>query len=109
MATSVEVFWPDGRSVARALEPSEINSVQEIHYPRDEEEVTPTVEIEVHKCFIVGFSMFFILNKLNTHFVRITKLLQTQHQLQETIDIKLFIVNCWDSATVLRIFHRRVH
>lgn len=62
MATSVEVFWPDGRSVARALEPSEINSVQEIHYPRDEEEVTPSVEIEVHKCFIVGFSMFFILN-----------------------------------------------
>uniref|UniRef100_A0A668TBE4 EGF-like calcium-binding domain-containing protein n=1 Tax=Oreochromis aureus TaxID=47969 RepID=A0A668TBE4_OREAU len=46
VATSVEVFWPDGRSVARALEPSEINSVQEIHYPRDEEEVTPTVEIE---------------------------------------------------------------
>lgn len=53
MATNVEVFWPDGRSVARPLEPSDINSVLEIHYPRDEEEVTPTVEIEVQQCFIV--------------------------------------------------------
>lgn len=47
MATNVEVYWPDGRSIARPLEPSEINSVLEIPYPRDEEEVTPTVEIEV--------------------------------------------------------------
>ncbi|TKS85610.1 Cartilage acidic protein 1 ASPIC [Collichthys lucidus] len=47
MATNVEVYWPDGRSSARPLEPSDINSVLEIHYPRDEEEeVTPTVEIE---------------------------------------------------------------
>uniref|UniRef100_A0A8D3EAG0 Cartilage acidic protein 1 n=1 Tax=Scophthalmus maximus TaxID=52904 RepID=A0A8D3EAG0_SCOMX len=46
VATNVEVYWPDGRSVARPLEPSEINSVLEIHYPRDEEEFTPTVEIE---------------------------------------------------------------
>ncbi|XP_053731696.1 cartilage acidic protein 1 isoform X2 [Synchiropus splendidus] len=46
MATNVEVYWPDGRSVARPLEPSEINSVLEIHYPRDEEEVTTPVEIE---------------------------------------------------------------
>uniref|UniRef100_A0A8D3D4Q9 Cartilage acidic protein 1 n=2 Tax=Scophthalmus maximus TaxID=52904 RepID=A0A8D3D4Q9_SCOMX len=42
VATNVEVYWPDGRSVARPLEPSEINSVLEIHYPRDEEEFTPT-------------------------------------------------------------------
>lgn len=47
VATNVEVFWPDGRSVARPLEPSEINTVLEIHYPRDEEEVSPTVEIQV--------------------------------------------------------------
>lgn len=47
MATNVEVYWPDGRSIARPLEPSEINSVLEIPYPKDEEEVTPTVEIEV--------------------------------------------------------------
>ncbi|XP_035027596.1 cartilage acidic protein 1 isoform X2 [Hippoglossus stenolepis] len=46
VATNVEVYWPDGRSVARPLEPSEMNSVLEIHYPRDEEEITPTVEIE---------------------------------------------------------------
>ena len=49
MATNVEVYWPDGRSVARPLEPSEMNSVLEIHYPRDEEEVTTTVEIEVRQ------------------------------------------------------------
>lgn len=53
VATNVEVFWPDGRSAARPLEPSDVNSVLEIHYPRDEEEVTPTVEIEVQQSFIV--------------------------------------------------------
>lgn len=47
VATSVEVYWPDGQSVARPLEPSEINTALEIDYPRDEVEVTPTVEIEV--------------------------------------------------------------
>ncbi|XP_017268259.1 cartilage acidic protein 1 isoform X2 [Kryptolebias marmoratus] len=46
VATNVEVYWPDGRSIARPLESSEINSVLEIHYPRDEDEVTPTVKIE---------------------------------------------------------------
>lgn len=48
MATSVEVFWPDGRSVARPLEPGDMNKVMEIHYPETEEEVTPAVEIEVY-------------------------------------------------------------
>lgn len=48
MATNVEVYWPDGRSVARPLEPSDLNSVLEIRYPREEDEVTPTVEIEVY-------------------------------------------------------------
>lgn len=47
VATNVEVYWPDGHSVARPLEPSDVNTVLEIHYPREEEEVTPTVEIEV--------------------------------------------------------------
>lgn len=46
VATSVEVYWPDGRSMARLLEPSDLNSVLEIHYPRDAE-VTPTAQIEV--------------------------------------------------------------
>lgn len=48
VATSVEVFWPDGRSVARPLEPGDMNKVMEIHYPENEEEVTPAAEIEVH-------------------------------------------------------------
>lgn len=48
VATSVEVFWPDGRSVARPLEPSDMNKVMEIHYPENEEEVTPALEIEVN-------------------------------------------------------------
>lgn len=47
IATNVEVYWPDGRSIARPLVSSEVNSVLEIHYPRDEDEVTPTVKIEV--------------------------------------------------------------
>lgn len=50
VATNVEVYWPDGRSVARPLEPSDLNSVLEIRYPREEDEVTPAVEIEVHWC-----------------------------------------------------------
>ncbi|XP_056147451.1 cartilage acidic protein 1 [Lampris incognitus] len=55
VATKVEVYWPDGRSVARPLELSEMNSVLEISYPRDEEEeeATPTVEIECG----LGFAM----------------------------------------------------
>lgn len=52
VATNVEVYWPDGRSVARPLEPSDINSVLEIRYPQDEDEVTPTAEIEVHCCTV---------------------------------------------------------
>lgn len=48
MATNVEVYWPDGRSVARPLEPSDVNSVLEIRYPEDQDEITPTAEIEVH-------------------------------------------------------------
>uniref|UniRef100_A0A8C1RY81 Cartilage acidic protein 1b n=2 Tax=Cyprinus carpio TaxID=7962 RepID=A0A8C1RY81_CYPCA len=30
VATSVEVFWPDGRSVARALQPSEMNKATQV-------------------------------------------------------------------------------
>lgn len=48
VATSVEVFWPDGHSVARPLEPSDMNKVMEIYYPENEEEATPALEIEVH-------------------------------------------------------------
>lgn len=59
VATNVEVYWPDGRSVARPLDPSEINSVLEVYYPRDEEEVTPTVEIEVHLNVTVALKLRF--------------------------------------------------
>ena len=47
LATSVEVFWPDGRSVARPLEPSDMNTVLEILYPVEEDEATTAAEIEV--------------------------------------------------------------
>lgn len=46
VATSVEVYWPDGRSVVRLLEPSDLNSVLEIQHPRDVQ-VTPTAQIKV--------------------------------------------------------------
>ncbi|XP_035255556.1 cartilage acidic protein 1 isoform X2 [Anguilla anguilla] len=54
VATSVEVFWPDGRSVARPLELSEMNSVLEIPYPVEEDEGTPATEIECGNGFVVN-------------------------------------------------------
>ncbi|XP_052006367.1 cartilage acidic protein 1-like isoform X1 [Xyrauchen texanus] len=54
VATSVEVFWSDGRSVARPLELSDMNKVMEIYYPENEEEVTPAVEIECGPGFEVN-------------------------------------------------------
>ncbi|XP_077092524.1 cartilage acidic protein 1 isoform X1 [Siphateles boraxobius] len=54
VATSVEVFWPDGRSVARPLEPSDMNKVMEIYYPENEDEATPALEIECGPGFEVN-------------------------------------------------------
>ncbi|XP_051946216.1 cartilage acidic protein 1-like [Xyrauchen texanus] len=54
VATSVEVFWPDGRSLARPLEPSDMNRVMEIHYPENEEAATPALEIECGPGFEVN-------------------------------------------------------
>uniref|UniRef100_A0A4W4E3N3 EGF-like calcium-binding domain-containing protein n=2 Tax=Electrophorus electricus TaxID=8005 RepID=A0A4W4E3N3_ELEEL len=54
VATIVEVYWPDGRSVAQPLELSDMNTVMEIHYPKTEEEGTPAVEIECGHGFIVN-------------------------------------------------------
>ncbi|KAL7877756.1 hypothetical protein SRHO_G00043990 [Serrasalmus rhombeus] len=54
VATNVEVYWPDGRSVARPLELSDLNTVLEIFYPMAEEEETPAVEIECGHGFIVN-------------------------------------------------------
>ncbi|XP_072533037.1 cartilage acidic protein 1 [Salminus brasiliensis] len=54
VATNVEVYWPDGRSVAKPLELSDLNTVMEILYPMTEEEETPAVEIECGHGFIVN-------------------------------------------------------
>uniref|UniRef100_A0A3B3S650 Cartilage acidic protein 1 n=1 Tax=Paramormyrops kingsleyae TaxID=1676925 RepID=A0A3B3S650_9TELE len=54
VATSVEVFWPDGRSVARRLELGDMNSVLEINYPTEEQEATAAAEIECGNGFIVN-------------------------------------------------------
>ncbi|XP_030628269.1 cartilage acidic protein 1 [Chanos chanos] len=54
VATSVEVYWPDGRSVARPLEASDMNTVMEILYPYDGEETTPAAEIECGHGFVVN-------------------------------------------------------
>lgn len=56
VATSVEVHWPDGRSAARPLVPSDLNSVLEIQYPRDVE-VTPTAQIQVHVSLFFSVSL----------------------------------------------------
>ncbi len=37
-ATSIEVFWPDGRSIARPLESADMNTVIEVAYPNVGEE-----------------------------------------------------------------------
>ncbi|KAJ8248391.1 hypothetical protein GJAV_G00241530 [Gymnothorax javanicus] len=54
VATSVEVFWPDGRSVARALELSDMNTVLEIPYPKEEDKGTPAPEIECGNGFVAN-------------------------------------------------------
>ncbi|KAG9341073.1 hypothetical protein JZ751_019827, partial [Albula glossodonta] len=54
VATSVEVFWPDGRSVARPLEARDMNSILEIPYPTEEEEGTQATEIECGNGFTVN-------------------------------------------------------
>ncbi|XP_062851255.1 cartilage acidic protein 1 [Trichomycterus rosablanca] len=46
VATNLEVYWPDGHSVAKPLELTDLNTVMEIAYPLPEEEVTPSPEIE---------------------------------------------------------------
>ncbi|XP_015202013.2 cartilage acidic protein 1 isoform X1 [Lepisosteus oculatus] len=46
VVTSVEVYWPDGRSIARPLQTSDMKSVLEIPYPQDEVEGTQPTEVE---------------------------------------------------------------
>ncbi|CDQ99558.1 unnamed protein product [Oncorhynchus mykiss] len=45
--TVVEVYWPDGRSVARPLQPGDMNSVMEIGYPKEGEESVLTPDTQV--------------------------------------------------------------
>uniref|UniRef100_A0AAY3ZVC4 EGF-like calcium-binding domain-containing protein n=1 Tax=Denticeps clupeoides TaxID=299321 RepID=A0AAY3ZVC4_9TELE len=46
LATSVEVYWPDGRSMAKPLDPSDMNTVLEVLYPKDQQETTQAAAIE---------------------------------------------------------------
>lgn len=46
-ASSLEVTWPDGRVVARAVASSETNSVLEVPYPLDAEEPLMPAPLEV--------------------------------------------------------------
>lgn len=46
-ATSIEVYWPDGRSIARPLESADMNTVIEIAYPNEGEESALTSDAQV--------------------------------------------------------------
>jgi len=46
-ASSLEVTWPDGRVVARAVASSETNSILEVPYPLDVEEPLMPAPLEV--------------------------------------------------------------
>ncbi|XP_021330731.1 cartilage acidic protein 1a isoform X1 [Danio rerio] len=46
-ATSIEVYWPDGRSIARPLESADMNTVIEIAYPNEGEESALTSDTQV--------------------------------------------------------------
>lgn len=50
-ASSLEVTWPDGRVLVRAVASSETNSVLEVPYPRDTEKPpAPTLlEVRAHR------------------------------------------------------------
>nr|XP_033798448.1 cartilage acidic protein 1 isoform X2 [Geotrypetes seraphini] len=52
-ASSIEVTWPDGRFLSRGIAKSEMNSVLEIHYPKDENGRIQSLEIECGQ----GFSL----------------------------------------------------
>uniref|UniRef100_A0A6Q2Y032 ASPIC/UnbV domain-containing protein n=1 Tax=Esox lucius TaxID=8010 RepID=A0A6Q2Y032_ESOLU len=51
--TVVEVYWPDGRSVARLLQPDDMNSVMEIGYPKEGEESGLAPDTQCGDGFIV--------------------------------------------------------
>uniref|UniRef100_A0A673GK66 Cartilage acidic protein 1-like n=1 Tax=Sinocyclocheilus rhinocerous TaxID=307959 RepID=A0A673GK66_9TELE len=46
-ATSIEVYWPDGRSIARPLESADMYTVIEVAYPNEGEESALTSDAQV--------------------------------------------------------------
>ncbi|KAL0984624.1 hypothetical protein UPYG_G00144290 [Umbra pygmaea] len=52
--TVVEVYWPNGLSVARLLQPGDMNSVIEIGYPKDGEESDLNPDTQCGEGFIVN-------------------------------------------------------
>lgn len=44
----VEVYWPDGSSMTRALQPGEMNSLVEVTYPKEGEETVLANDTKVH-------------------------------------------------------------
>uniref|UniRef100_A0A8C1YVX8 Cartilage acidic protein 1a n=1 Tax=Cyprinus carpio TaxID=7962 RepID=A0A8C1YVX8_CYPCA len=53
-ATSIEVFWPDGRSIARPLESTDMNTVIEVAYPNEGEESALTSDTQCGEGFKVS-------------------------------------------------------
>ncbi|XP_031418123.1 cartilage acidic protein 1a [Clupea harengus] len=51
---SVEVYWPDGRSMARALQEGEMNSSLEITYPREGEQFVLTSDSQCGSGFTLN-------------------------------------------------------
>ncbi|TRY86057.1 hypothetical protein DNTS_030160 [Danionella cerebrum] len=43
-ASRIDVYWPDGGSVSRMLEPADMNTVIEIEYPNEGAELTPDAQ-----------------------------------------------------------------
>lgn len=53
-ATSIEVYWPDGRSIVRTLESADMNTVIEIAYPNEGEESALTSDTQCGEGFTVN-------------------------------------------------------
>ncbi|XP_073698464.1 cartilage acidic protein 1a isoform X2 [Garra rufa] len=53
-ATSIEVFWPDGRSSVRPLESADMNTVIEVAYPNEGEETALTSDAQCGDGFTVN-------------------------------------------------------
>uniref|UniRef100_A0A672NGJ0 Cartilage acidic protein 1-like n=1 Tax=Sinocyclocheilus grahami TaxID=75366 RepID=A0A672NGJ0_SINGR len=56
-ATSIEVYWPDGRSIARPLESADMNTVIEVTYPNEGEESALTSDAQVRLHCGEGFTV----------------------------------------------------